>query len=235
MGPFAGDVNRDGMLDIYVPDLNYNSLLIQAKPGLWQHRAAQSGLSQMMGQYAGWAGILFDYDNDGWLDIFTTHGNAHHEYVQEDTLARNKRDGTFEDVSRRSGKYFFEKYVGRGAAWGDFDNDGDVDLVVVNINDSAKLLRNDGGNRAGNWLSIEAILGKRTAIGARVIVTTGELKQVEDVIPVRGYLSQGDHRLHFGLGASDTADVEIRWPDGKVEKQEKVKANQFLKLVRKAS
>ncbi len=238
MGPFAGDVNRDRLLDIYIPDLNYNSLLIQVRPGLWQHRSSQSGLSQMMGQYAGWAGILLDYDNDGWLDIFTAHGDAHHEYVQEDTLARNRGDGTFEDVSRRAGQYFFEKYVGRGATWGDLDNDGDTDLIVININDSPKVLRNDGGNKTGNWLTVEPVLkfrtGSRLAIGARVTVTAGSLKEIEDVMPVRGYLSQGDGRVHFGLGASATATVEIRWPDGKVEKLGNVKANQFLKPAHEA-
>ncbi len=238
MGPFPGDINRDGLLDLFIPDLNYCSLLIQVKPGLWQHRAAQSGIASMMGQYAGWGAVLSDYDNDGWLDIFTAHGDAHHEYVQESTLARNKGDGTFEDVSSRSGKYFQEKYVGRGAAWGDFDNDGDVDLLVVNLNDSPKLLRNDGGNRR-NWLSVEALLkfptGTRLAIGARVTVVTGALRQIEDVNPVRGYLSQGDPRLNFGLGNANSADsVEIRWPDGAVEKFEKVKANQFLKLTHPA-
>ena len=238
MGPFPGDINRDGLLDLFIPDLNYCSLLIQVKPGLWQHRAAQSGIAPMMGQYAGWGAVLFDYDNDGWLDVFTAHGDAHHEYVQEATLARNKGDGTFEDVSTRSGKYFQEKYVGRGVAWADFDNDGDVDLLVVNLNDYAKLLRNDGGNRR-NWLSVEALLkfptGTRLAIGARVTVVTGSLRQIEDVNPVRGYLSQGDPRLNFGLGNANYADsVEIRWPDGAVEKLEKVKANQFLKLAHPA-
>jgi enediyne biosynthesis protein E4 len=192
----------------------------------------------MMGQYAGWGAVLFDYDNDGWLDIFTAHGDAHHEYVQEATLARNKGDGTFEDVSTKSGKYFQEKYVGRGVAWGDFDNDGDVDLLVINLNDYPKLLRNDGGNRR-NWLTVDASLrfptGTRLAIGARVTVVTGSLRQIEDVNPVRGYLSQGDPRLSFGLGDARYADsVEIRWPDGVVEKFEKVKANQFLKLVHPA-
>jgi enediyne biosynthesis protein E4 len=238
MGPFAGDVNRDGMLDLFIPDLNYCSLLIQVRPGLWQHRAAQSGIAPMMGQYAGWGAVLFDYDHDGWLDIFTAHGNAHHEYVQEDTLARNKGDGTFEDVSSRSGTYFQQKYVGRGVTWADFDNDGDTDLLLNNLNDAARLLRNDGGNRL-NWLNVEALLkfptGTRHAIGARVTVVTGSLRQVEDVNPVRGYLSQGDPRLDFGLGNAEYADsVEIRWPDGVVEKLEKVKANQFLKLTHAA-
>jgi len=234
MGPYAGDINRDGLLDLFMPDLNYCSLLVQVKPGLWQHRASQSGISPMMGQYAGWGAVMLDYDNDGWLDIFTAHGDAHHEYVQEDTLARNKGNGTFEDVSSRSGAYFREKYVGRGVAWADFDNDGDVDLLVVNLNDSPKLLRNDGGNRR-HWLSVEALLnfstGSRLAIGARVTVATGSLRQIEDVNPVRGYLSQGDPRLYFGLGDAAFADsVEIRWPDGAVQKLEKVKADQCLKL-----
>ena len=234
MGPFPGDVNRDGLLDVFVPNLNYCILFMNTGKRGFMDRTVQAGLSQVMGQYAGWAGILLDYDNDGWLDIFVTHGDAHHEYVQEATLMRNKGDGTFEDVSRRSGPYFFEKYVGRGAAWGDLDNDGDIDLVIVNINDYPKILRNDGGNR-NHWLTIEPVLkfptGSRLAIGARVTVTSGSLKQIEDVNPVRGYLSQGDGRVHFGLAKEDFADVEIRWPDGAVQQFPKVKANQFVKYV----
>ena len=98
MGPVAGDVNRDGLLDLFIPDLNYNSLLVQGPRG-FRDMADVSGLAVVMGQYAGWGAVLFDYDHDGWLDIFTVHGNAHHEYVQEDTLVRNRGDGTFEDVS----------------------------------------------------------------------------------------------------------------------------------------
>jgi hypothetical protein len=190
-----------------------------------------------MGQYTGWGPVLFDYDNDGWLDLFTTHGNAHHEYVEEDTLVRNKGGGSFEDVSDVSGQYFHEKYVGRGAAYGDYDNDGDLDVLVVNLNDSARLLRNDGGNR-NHWLKVEAKLafptGTRDAIGARVTVITGGLRQIEDLVPQRGYLSQADSRLHFGLGKAASATVEIRWPDGQLERRENVQANQTLRLVRAA-
>ncbi|MBI5083632.1 MAG: CRTAC1 family protein [Acidobacteria bacterium] len=235
MGPFFGDINRDGWLDIFIPNLNYNSLFIyNPRRKAYDNRNDSSGISQAMGQYAGWGSVIFDYDHDGWPDIFTVHGNAHHEYVQEDTLVRNKGDGTFEDVSRQSGGYFGEKYVGRGAAWADIDNDGDIDLLVVNLNDAAKLLRNDGGNRAP-WLMVDARLkfpgGTRTAIGARVTVTAGGMKMVDDVNPVRGYLGQGDARLHFGLAGAAKADVvEIRWPDGQVERLENVKANQILKI-----
>ena len=236
MGPAVGDVNRDGRLDVYIPDLNYCTLMIQGEHG-FDYKARELGISVTMGQYTGWAPILFDYDNDGWLDIFTTHGNAHHEYVEEDTLMRNTGDGRFVDVSAQAGPYFFEKYVGRGAAALDFDNDGDVDLVIVNLNDEAKLLRNDGGNRR-RWLSVEARLslpsGSRLAIGARVTVTANGARQIEDVVPMRGYLSQWDARLHFGLGGATAADVEIRWPDGAVEKFPGVKADQFLKLERRA-
>ncbi len=237
MGPVTGDVNRDGLLDVFIPNLNY-CILFQQGPRGFQDRTHQTGLSVPLAQYAGWGAVLFDYDNDGWLDIFVVHGNAHHEYVQEDTLMRNKCDGTYEDVSARSGPYFQQKYVGRGAAWADYDNDGDVDLLVVNLNDYAKLLRNDGGNR-NHWLAVDARLkfptGERSAIGARVTVTSGSVRQLEDLVPMRGYLSQGDPRLYFGLGQAEYADaVEIRWPDGAVEKHQKVKANQWLKLLHPA-
>jgi hypothetical protein len=243
MGPVVGDVNRDGLLDIFIPNLNYCILFQQSVTNgqrLFIDRTAATGLSVALGQYAGWGAILFDYDNDGWLDLFTAHGNAHHEYVQENTLMRNRGNGMFYDVSTESGQHFKEKYVGRGAAWADIDNDGDVDIVIANLNDRPILLRNDGGNSANHWLTIDAKLefatGKRDAIGARVTVTSGGLKQIEDLVPSRGYMSQGDPRLHFGLGMATVADsVEIRWPDGAVEKFEQVKANQILKLTHKAT
>ena len=238
MGPYYGDVNRDGWLDIFVPNLNYVSLFqYNPKRKAYDNVADPAGLAVVLGQYAGWGSVIFDYDHDGWPDIFTVHGHAHHEFVQENTLVRNKGNGTFEDVSRKAGQHFFEKYVGRAALWADIDNDGDVDLLAINLNDSPRLLRNDGANRKP-WLMVDARLkfptGTRTAIGARVTVTAAGIRMIDDVNPVRGYLSQSDPRLHFGLAGAQTADVEIRWPDGVVERHAGVKANQILKLEHEA-
>jgi hypothetical protein len=236
MGPAVGDVDRDGRLDIYIPDMGYSCLLMN-RGGYFEDRTARSRMAVVCGQYTGWGGILFDYDNDGYLDVFCANGNAHHEYSEEDVLLRNDGTGVFEDVAKRSGDYFSRKYVGRGATFGDVDNDGDLDLLVVNLNDRARLLRNDGGNRR-NWLTVAALRpgGKATAVGARVTVTVGDLVQIRDVIPTTGYLSQADPRAHFGLGGAAKADrVEVRWPDGRIQRMTDVRANQFLTVIQDAN
>jgi len=189
MGPAVGDVDRDGRLDIYIPDMGYGCLLMN-RGEVFEDHTAQSKLAVVCGQYTGWGGLLLDYDCDGHLDVFVANGNAHHEYPEEDVLMRNDGKGKFVDVAKRSGAYFKKKYVGRGATYGDYDNDGDLDLLVVNLNDSPRLLRNDGGNR-NHWLTVEARLpgGKSDAVGARVMVKTGSLVRIRDLIPVTGYLS----------------------------------------------
>jgi hypothetical protein len=166
------------------------------------------------------------------VDIFVANGNAHHEFSEEDVLLRNDGTGKFDDVSTRSGDYFKTKHVGRGATLGDYDNDGDLDIFIVNLNSEAKLLRNDGGNR-NNWIGIVAHLPelKRNAVGARVTVTVGSLRQIQDLIPVRGYLSQVDSRFHFGIGSAQRVDsIEIRWLDGEIQRLENVAANQYLEV-----
>jgi hypothetical protein len=232
MGPSVGDVDRDGWLDIYIPDMGYGCLMMNRKD-YFEDRTTPTRLALVCGQYTGWGGILFDYDCDGYLDVFVANGNAHHEYTEEDVLMRNDGKGNFVDVADISGPYFREKHVGRGATYGDYDNDGDLDLLIVNLNDTPKLLRNDGGN-GNNWLVVEAKLagGKSYAIGARVSVTAGSLTQIRDMIPVTGYLSQADPRCHFGLGKAPKADVvEVRWPDGQTTKLTGVEANQFLIVI----
>lgn len=235
MGPFVADVDRNGFLDVYIPDMTFSSLLMNDGK-FFLDRTTVSNVARVCGQYTGWAGLLFDYDNDGYVDIFVANGDAHHEFPEEDVLLRNDGTGRFIDVSTQSGEYFKQKMVGRGATYGDYDNDGDLDLLIVNLNSEAKLLRNDGGNR-NHWIVVEAKLPspERDAIGARVTVRVGSLLQIQDLIPVRGYLSQVDSRLNFGLGRAEEVDsIEIRWPDGEVERLEKIPADQFLKVVQKA-
>jgi len=228
MGPTVGDVDRNGWLDVYIPDMGYGCLLAN-RGDYFEDRTAEANLAVVCGQYTGWGGVLLDYDNDGHLDVFVANGNAHHEYSEEDVLMRNDGTGKFIDVADRSGTYFRQKYVGRGATYGDYDNDGDLDLLVVNLNDSPRLLRNDGGNR-NNWLTVRARLrgGAVTALGARVSVKTDSFVQMQDLIPVTGYLSQADPRVHFGLGKKTSASVEIRWPDGRLTQRNDVAAGQIL-------
>jgi len=235
MGPAIGDIDRDSWLDIYIPDMGYGCLLINRKD-YFEDRTTPTNLAVVCGQYTGWGGILFDYDCDGYLDVFVANGNAHHEYTEEDVLMRNDGTGSFVDVADKSGAYFREKYVGRGATYGDYDNDGDLDLLVINLNDTPRLLRNDGGNK-NNWLIIQARLpgGKSDAIGARVRITAGSLTQLRDLIPVTGYLSQADLRCHFGLDNATQADtVEIRWPNGQTTKLKDIKANQILTVIQES-
>lgn len=232
MGPAIGDVDRDRRLDIYIPDMGYGCLLMN-RGVYFEDTTARSNLAVVCGQYTGWGGLLFDYDCDGYLDVFVSNGNAHHEYSEEDVLMRNDGTGNFIDVAADSGPYFKDKYVGRGSTYCDYDNDGDLDLFIVNLNDSPRLLRNDGGNK-NNWLMLEPRLagGKTEAIGARVTVKTGDLMQIQDLIPVTGYLSQADHRRHFGLGKSSQADVvTVRWPDGGTTELNNVDANQIVRIV----
>jgi hypothetical protein len=236
MGPAVGDVDRDGRLDLYIPDMGYGCLHLN-RGEFFEDATSASGLALICGQYTGWGAVLQDFDNDGYLDLFVANGDAHHEYGEEAVMTHNDGKGNFVDVAARSGPYFRQKSVARGATWGDYDNDGDVDLLIVHLNESPRLLRNDGGNSLNRWLVVEALGpdGKTPAVGARVTVRTGGLEQIEDLVPVRGYLSQGDPRPHFGLGTSQAADsVEVRWPDGRTTTLANIASNQFLKVVQPA-
>jgi hypothetical protein len=231
MGPAVADLDGDGNLDILIPDMDYGSLLVK-QGGYYNDLVGRSGLAVICGQYTGWGGVLLDNDNDGHPDIFIANGDSHHEYPEGAVLARNDGKGGFVDVARGSGAFFQAKWSSRGATWADFDDDGNVDLLVVDTSGPPHLLRNEGG--AGNhWLKVDATVkgGKRTAIGARVTVVAGARKQFQDVIGVNGYLSQGDTRAHFGLGTAEQADlVQVRWPDGSTDEWKDVKADQLLRV-----
>ena len=152
--------------------------------------------------------------------------------MDRNPLYRNRGDGKFDNVSDSAGAHFREKHVGRGGAGLDFDNDGMMDLVIVNLNGHAVLLRNET-RTTNHWVTITPRLrfptGTRDAYGARVIVEANGIRMIEDMIPTRGYLSAQDPRLNFGLGQSLRADsIEIRWPDGKSDKFKNVRADRFL-------
>jgi hypothetical protein len=195
------------------------------------------GLAVICGQYTGWGAALVDYDNDGYLDLFQANGDAHHEHIEEAMLVRNDGKGRFVDVASQSGESLKRKYVSRGVAAGDFDNDGDMDFLVLDINDSPRLLRNDGGNR-NHWLAVIAKLpnGKSDAVGARVSVTANGMTQILHAALPQGYLSQSDPRPHFGLGKATRAQrIEIRWRNGKTTVLNDVPADQFIKVVQPAN
>ena len=236
MGPSVGDVDRNGLLDVWIPDMGYGTLLSQREEGLYTDVTAETSLTLICGQYTGWGSGLVDFDNDGWLDLFVANGNAHHLYTEEDVLARNDGRGRYVDVARAAGGYFEQKYVGRGVAFADFDNDGDMDLVVANLDERPRLLRNDSAN-GNHWLKVVPLLanGRTVALGARVTVTAGSERSIHLVHGVNGYLSASDPRVHVGLGAATRADrVEIVWPDGETRTLEAVAADQILEVVQGA-
>ncbi|MBI3696693.1 MAG: CRTAC1 family protein, partial [Acidobacteria bacterium] len=184
---------------------------------------------------------LFDFDNDGDLDIFCTNGHVTDNverydpqlsYKQTDLLYENIGNGRFRDVSAESGPAFRIRHVGRGAAVADFDNDGDVDIVVSDCGGRPLLLRNEGGNR-NHWIAIRA-RGRdsnRFGIGSKVRVTSGGRTQLREINPYGSYLSTSDVRLYFGLGGQTTiARLEIEWPSGKKQVLESVPTNKTLLL-----
>ncbi len=243
MGVGVGDYDGDGWLDIFktnfsddTPDLYHNN-----GDGTFTDATYASGLG-VNTQYVGWGAGFMDYDNNGWTDIFEVNGHVYPEieeyhieaqFLENRLVYRNLGNGHFKDVSKELGPGVAERFSSRGCAFGDFDNDGDVDVLVLNMNDYPSLLRNDGGNK-NNWISIK-LLGvhcNRTAIGARVRVVTGQHVQIDEVHSGTSVMSQSDFRLHFGLGTTQQIDsIEVTWPTTrKVEKFSNLEANQFLTI-----
>ena len=230
MGPEFGDFDGDGLIDLLVPDMGYGCLYRNTGKGFFEEKSAEMGIAAVLGQYTSWSGNFLDYDHDSVLDVFIVNGDAHHLEPEEDTLFRGKGGRSFVDVSGASGPAFKLKAVGRGSAAGDLDNDGDLDLLVLNLNGPARLYRNDGGNRS-NWIMVRTVgtASNRDGIGARVRVKSGGTTQVRDIRSSSGYLSQGDFRAHFGVGKSKKVDrIEVRWPSGRTSTLDNVKVNQVI-------
>jgi hypothetical protein len=242
MGIDFSDYDNDGFPDIVVTDLSNERYMLFRNEGTGTFRDVTniSGIGGATLAFSGWSSHLFDYDNDGWKDLFVaqshvmdtiekTSPNLH--YLQPPLLLRNNL-GHFVRVI--AGEVFRQDWAGRGAAFGDIDNDGDTDVVVSNLGQKAYLLRNDGGNRS-NWIGIQPVGTKsnRDGIGARIkVVSASGLTQYFTVNTAVGYLSASDKRVIAGLGKDSSAKlIEIRWPSGIVQKFEDVKARQYLKAV----
>ena len=224
------DYNNDGLLDMFASDDTYCSLYKNEGGGVYSDQSYASGLSPVCAQFVGWSSTFVDYDNDGDVDIFKTNGALKHLYGHEDQLLENLGNGKFADVSLQRGEYFSKEYVGRGTCIGDYDNDGDLDALISNLDDQCRFLRNNKGNE-NNWimLRLTGTSSNRDGIGARISITSGGRQQISQKKSTTGYLSQNDPRIHFGLGKNETVDrVEIKWPSGKVQVLENIKANQIL-------
>ena len=227
-----GDYDGDGQLDMFVPDMSYGALYRNEGAGVFTDLTYPSGVAVVSGQFVGWAAAFVDHDNDGDLDIFQVNGDDHHLYGQEALLFDNTGGGTFRDVSATRGGYFQRELVSRGAAFGDYDNDGDVDVFIVNLNDRAVLLRNEGGNR-NSWLLIQLVgqRSNRDGVGARLTIRAGDLSRITQRTSATTYLSTNDPRLHVGLGARERVDrIEVVWPSGVVQIVEDLAARQVLTI-----
>ncbi len=223
------DYNDDGLLDLFVSDDTYCSLYENLGNGVFSDKGVPSNISMAAAQFVGWSSSFVDYDNDSDVDIFKTNGALKHLYGQEDQMFQNEGGGKFRDASLELGKYFSEEFVGRGACLGDYDNDGDFDIFIVNLNSRAVFLRNNKGNQ-NNWLLLDltGTSSNQDAIGARVKLTAGGKTQTAQKKSTTGYLSQNDPRMHFGLAKNEMVDrIEITWPSGKVQTIENIKANQI--------
>lgn len=237
MGPVFADITGSGLLDLWVSDAHYNRLMKNNGKGGFDDIGIASGLSQANAQYVSWGTGVYDFDNDGWLDIMVLHGGLIQMITQEHSVFRGLGEGRFEDVSETAGAVLSTKTVARGACFADYDNDGKVDAYVVNLNAKGTLLHNVSTG-TGHWIGIR-LQGARTeknrsgsnrdGIGARVEVWAGGREQVAERVASSGYLSQDDGRLHFGLGAAGKIDrIVVHWPSGREQTLANVSVDRVL-------
>ena len=241
MGLGVGDYNLDGHTDLVKTHFLDQATGIYSNDGKgnFDDETTQTGLNKET-RYVSFGPCLADLDNDGCPDILITTGSVYPELDRVSpkyalrtpcVLFRNRGDGTFVEVGAEAGPGILARHCSRGLALGDFDNDGDLDALIMNVNEPPSLLRNDApaDNR---WIKIrlEGVKSNRSAIGARVLARYSGKVQAQEVLSQSGYLSASDPRLHFGLGAATTADIEIHWPLGLVEKYPALAAGELVTI-----
>ncbi|MXV77149.1 CRTAC1 family protein [Candidatus Poribacteria bacterium] len=243
MGTDFGDYNNDAQLDLTVSNYQTetNTVYQNHDKDFFVDNTIASGIAEVTHGYLGWGIKFFDYDNDGYQDIFVANGHLmdniamlekHVSYPQRNLLFRNLGDGTYANVISDADGLSLKK-VSRGAAFGDYDNDGDLDILVTNCNQRPDLLENVVGNR-NNWIQIQVIGKKsnRSGIGTKIKVVTGNLLQFREVQSGGSYLSFHDLRAHFGVGKAEQIDlIEIKWTSGQIDKSVNVSVNQRLLAV----
>jgi hypothetical protein len=237
MGVTLGDYNHDGKLDLFVTnfDDDYNTLYRCDGPNSFTDVSYASKVAAVSLPYVGWGTKFFDYDNDGWIDLFVANGHVYPQlqtFHQRNFIHKNNRDGTFSEIAEQLGAPFKEKRAGRGVAFGDLDNDGDVDIVINNLDGAPQILRNDGGNTNNSvFIQLVGVKSNRDGIGARVKVVSGDLMQLDEVRSGESYISQNDLRLHFGLEKRTKINlIEIRWPSGVTDKVTNANVNKIVTI-----
>ena len=244
MGVAVGDYLHSGRFSIFVTNFagEYNTLYRNDGEYNFTDASFTAKVAQVSRPWVGWGTGFFDIDNDSWLDLLVVNGHVYPQvneflsgakYRQPKLLHINRGDGTFCDASSQAGKALTELRASRGAAFGDLDNDGHIDVVVGDLDGAPSILHNDGGD-GNHWITLElaATDGSPLAIGALVKITAGNVIQTEEVRSGGSYLSQNDLRIHFGLGKAAKVDsIEIRWPSGKADIIKDVAADKFYSVL----
>ena len=243
MGLDAADYDNDGDMDLFVTNFSQdtNTLYQNNGDGSFDVVTHAAGLGESSMSYLGWGTSFVELDNDGFLDLLVANGHIYPEidhfllgstFLQPNQLYRNLGNGRFQEVTAEMGESLLMEKSSRGVAFGDYDNDGDLDILITNLDDRPNLLRNDSGNKK-HWLTVQLVGTKsnRDGIGARIAVRVAQRTQIAEVESGGSYLSHSDSRIHFGLGdATRVEHLEVRWPSGLIETFENLEADQFLCL-----